>query len=259
MTTLLIIPDSHATPTHNNDRFTWLGRLILDRKPDIIVNIGDMADMPSLCSYDKGKKSFEGRRYKKDIESVIDAQEKLFAPINEYNQRQKETRHRQYRPELFLTTGNHEARISRAVESQAELEGTISVEDLRYKDFGWTVIPYLEPLILEGVAFCHYFSSGVMGKAIGGEHQAHSLIMKKHMSCVQGHTHTRDFCERVTADGRRIMSLVVGCYLDEDQHEDYAGEANKLWWRGVVMLHDVQDGQFEPEFISVKKIKESYA
>ena len=168
-------------------------------------------------------------------------------------------KHKMYYPDLYFTIGNHEARINRVVELQAELEGTISIEDLKYEEFGWKVIPFLEPLVIEGVAFSHYFIGGVMGRAIGGEHPAYSLITKQLQSCVQGHSHLRDFCERTTADGRRIQGLTVGCYLDTDQHENYAGEANKMWWKGLVMLHDVHNGQFEPEFISMKQLKEKYS
>ena len=50
MTTHLIIPDGHTHPDYNNDRFTWLGKLIVDLQPEVVVNIGDMADMASLCS-----------------------------------------------------------------------------------------------------------------------------------------------------------------------------------------------------------------
>ena len=81
MTTHLVIPDQHAHPDYNNDRFEWLGKLIVDLKPDTVINLGDMADMPSLCTYDKGTKGFEGRRYKKDIEAALDAQERMFTPI----------------------------------------------------------------------------------------------------------------------------------------------------------------------------------
>jgi len=85
--THLIIPDSHAHPDHNNDRFEWLGKLIMDVKPDVVVNIGDMADMPSLSTYDRGTKGFEGRRYKKDVDSVLDAQERMFEPIKKAKRR----------------------------------------------------------------------------------------------------------------------------------------------------------------------------
>lgn len=256
---ILVIPDAHATPKHHNTRFDLLGRFIIDRKPDIIVNIGDFADMPSLCSYDKGKKSFEGRRYKDDIEATLDAQERMFKPLREYNLQQRKNAKKQYKPELILTLGNHESRINRVTEMQAELDGTISVKDLQYEKFGWKVFPYGTPVVRNGVSFCHHFSSGVMGRPISGEHPAYSLVTKMYMSCVAGHSHIRDFCERTAADGRRILGLVVGCYLDSDQHENYAGEANKMWWKGLVMLNDVENGEFEPEFININQLRRKYA
>ena len=52
----LVIPDSHAMPTHNNDRYEWLGKFIFDIRPDVVIDIGDSADMESLCSWDKDKR-----------------------------------------------------------------------------------------------------------------------------------------------------------------------------------------------------------
>ena len=40
---------------------------IFEEKPDVVVCLGDWFDMASLSSHDKGKKSFEGRRYKQDV------------------------------------------------------------------------------------------------------------------------------------------------------------------------------------------------
>ena len=79
--THLIIPDSHAHPDYNNNRYDWIGKLILDLKPDVLINIGDTADMPSLSAYDKGKASFHGRNYEKDINAHLDAQERMWGPI----------------------------------------------------------------------------------------------------------------------------------------------------------------------------------
>ena len=90
---LLVIGDPHAHPDYDNSRFTALGKFIAKERPQVIVCIGDMADMPSLSSYDRGTKGFEGRRYKKDVKAVIDAQKKLFAPIK---------RIRGYKPKLHM-------------------------------------------------------------------------------------------------------------------------------------------------------------
>ena len=47
---LLIIPDPHANPDYDNDRFKALGKFIMHEKPEVIVCLGDMADLP-LCHH----------------------------------------------------------------------------------------------------------------------------------------------------------------------------------------------------------------
>lgn len=248
----LVIPDSHAHPDFNNDRFTWLGKLAVDLQPDVIVNLGDQADMASLCSYDKGMLSSEGRRYEKDIEANKDANAKLFGEIDKYNK----WRRVKYKPETYFCLGNHEERIDRAVQQNPELEGKLKMSDLGNEDYYDVVAPFLDPIEVDGVYYAHYFTSGVMNRPIAGEHPAYQCIAKKHVSCVSGHSHLRDFAERTTADGRRLMSLVGGVY--QDYHADYAGEANKMWWSGVLILRNVENGQFNHEWLSIETIKEKY-
>ncbi len=252
MKTHLVIPDPHSHPDHNNDRFERLGRMVVDIKPDVVICIGDFADMPSLCSYDKGTKGYEGRRYNHDIESAIDAQEKFFAPIRAAKKRL---------PQFYMHEGNHEYRITRAIESDAaHLDGIISQEDLRFNEFGWEVVPYNGSTpgvnVVDGVAYAHYFTSGVMGRPIGGMHPAYQLITKQYQSCTQGHVHTTDYCVRTNAAGHNIHGLVVGCY--QDYHADWAGEANELWWRGVIVKRAVKNGEYDPEWISLKEVERRY-
>ena len=249
----LIIPDTHSHPNYHNRRFTWLGRLVAEEKPDVVIMIGDWADMPSLCSYDKGTKGFEGRRYKHDIEAAIDAQHKFFEPIRAAKKKM---------PRLIMLEGNHEHRITRAINSDAvTLEGTISMDDLRYQRFGWEFVPYNGDtpgiIIIHGIAYAHYFTSGVMGRPIGGLHPSYQLITKQYQSCTQGHVHTTDYCLRTNASGRDVQGMVVGCY--QDYHSDWAGEANTLWWRGVVIKDNVRDGMYDPRWISLQAIKEKYS
>tara|TARA_Y100001973_G_C5204826_1_gene340659 strand:+ start:4500 stop:5249 length:750 start_codon:yes stop_codon:yes gene_type:complete len=248
MKTHLIIPDQHAHPDYNNTRFEWIGKLILDVKPDIVINLGDMADMPSLCTYDKGTKGFEGRRYKKDINCVLDAQERIFAPIK---------RAKRKKPKFYMCLGNHEERINRAISSEPILDGTISVDDLGYKSFGWKVSPYLEPVIIDRIAYSHFFTSGVMGRPIGGESPAKSLLNKQHMSVTQGHSHTLDLSTAINAAGERMMGLVAGCYLDFKSDWNNPQSEN-LWWSGIIIKRNVDNGCYDPQFISFDAISKEY-
>lgn len=251
--THLVIPDAHAHPDYHNKRFGWLGQLVADVKPDKVIMLGDWADMPSLCSYDKGTKGYEGRRYKKDIEAAIDAQERFFGPIRAAKKKL---------PEFWMLEGNHEHRIDRAVSyNAAELDGIISQDDLMYEDFGWNYVRYRGSTpgieVIDGIAYAHFFASGIMNRPIGGVHPAYQIVTKQFMSCTQGHTHTTDYCVRTAANGNHLQGLVAGVY--QDYEADFAGEANSLWWKGVVVKRNVRNGMYDPEWISLDAIMEAYA
>ena len=78
---ILFIPDCQVKEGVPLDHLTWAGQAIVDYRPDVVVNGGDFADMPSLSSHDiKGSKYFEGLRYKKDIEAAKEAMKMLQCP-----------------------------------------------------------------------------------------------------------------------------------------------------------------------------------
>ena len=103
---ILVIPDAHAQPGVDNERFSLLGRMICDVRPDVVVSIGDLFDLPSLSSYNVGRKSFEGRTYADDIDAGLEAQELLFGEVEKYNRR----RSNPVKPEWHYCLGNHEQR-----------------------------------------------------------------------------------------------------------------------------------------------------
>lgn len=248
----LVCSDLHAHPEHNNRRAEWLGNFILDIRPDTVIINGDMADMPSLSSYDKGKKSFQGRTYKADIDAHLDFQDRLWSTVR---------RAKRKMPRRVCTIGNHEQRIERAIEVQAELEGTISYDDLELDNWYDTVVPYTGSspgtICLDGVHYQHYCISGVLGHPISGEHAGYSILSKRFVSSVVGHSHKFDYCIRTRGDGRKIMGLDTGCFFDYDA--PYAGAANSLYWRGVCVLNNVVDGVYDLQSISLDTLKREYS
>ena len=66
----LVIPDTQIKYGEDLSYLIRIGKYIVDKKPDVVIHLGDFADMSSLASYDVGKKSFEGQRYVKDIEAA---------------------------------------------------------------------------------------------------------------------------------------------------------------------------------------------
>ena len=200
--THLVIPDPHAHPDFNNDRADWLGNLILDLKPDVVVNIGDMFDMSSMASYDRGTKGFQGRSFRKDLDAGLDFDERMWSPIRKAKRRL---------PYRVFCEGNHEYRLKRALNLQPELEGVIGFNDFGLDRNYDEIVEYNggTPGITEidGVHYAHYFVSGVMGRPIGGEHPAYSLLTKEFVSCTCGHIHVTDYAVRTSVRGKRIMDL----------------------------------------------------
>jgi hypothetical protein len=82
---ILVLPDVQAKPGVDFSYLRRYGMYLVEKKPEVVVCIGDFADMPSLSCYDKGKKSFEGRRYKRDIEAAQFAMQAFLGPLEEYN------------------------------------------------------------------------------------------------------------------------------------------------------------------------------
>lgn len=250
--THLVIPDPHATPGTSNRRAEWIGRAIRDIRPDTVVQLGDLFDFPSLSSYDKGKKSFQGRTYKADVEAGLDFMDRLWSTVRSGKKKL---------PLRVALIGNHEQRISRAIDIQPELEGTICYEDLELDHFHDIVVPYQGAtpgvIDLDGVSYAHYLVSGVSGRPISGEHLAYSLLAKQHASCVVGHNHTFDYCIRSTVSGRRIQAVCAG--VCQEHYADFAGEAQKLWWKGIVVLRKVEAGNFDLQQISLDQLRKEYA
>lgn len=244
--THLIIGDSHSDPDVPNDRYRWLGRLIADLKPNSVIDIGDWADMASLSHYDFGKRSFEGRRYKKDIEHAVLARETVA----------KELAKMKVKPDLYALEGNHEYRVTKATDNDPKLTGLISTADFQVERFGWRAVPFMVPVFIDGIAYSHYHPSGVKTQPIGGINLASSLVRLGLMSCVQGHSHVFDYSERTRRDGQKLLGLSVGCYFKH--YMGWAGEANAMYWRGIVVLHDVVDGYGQVEKLSLDWIEKNY-
>jgi hypothetical protein len=250
----LILPDPHAHKDHDNKRADWIGKLILDERPDVVMNMGDTFDMPSLSSFDKGKASFHGASYEKDIEAGVEFLDRMWHPIRKAKKK---------RPLSVFLEGNHEHRLKKVLEAQPELGGNkygIGYKDYCLADYH-NIIQYYEgstPSIYaaDGINFAHFLCSGVMGRPIGGDNHAASLLNKNFSSCVVSHSHLVDYAVRSTIGGAKVQALVAGVY--QDYKSGWAGNLNNLWWRGAVILRDVEGGTFDPQFISIEALRRTY-
>jgi hypothetical protein len=250
---ILVIPDCQVKEGVPLEHLTWAGKAIVDYKPDVVVNIGDFADMPSLSTHDvKGSKYFEGKRYTKDVAVVKDAMQMLLAPLKEMQSKQKKNKEKVYKPRMVMLMGNHENRIDRAINNNPTLEGLISTKDLGYEK-DWEVHEFLHPVFINGVGFNHYWPVGAMGRAAG---TAGAIISKLHMSCIAGHQQGKQVAYGKRADGQSICAIIAGSYYLHD--ESYMDKLSNKHWRGLVMLNEVNDGHFDEMFLSIEYMERRY-
>ncbi len=254
MTKHLVIPDTQVKPNQPIDHLRWAGLYAVDKKPDVIVHLGDHFDMPSLSRFDVGSRSFAGRRYTADIESGIRAMEAFIDPIRQEQKRLIKNKQKQWNPRLVYTLGNHEQRIERAIEADEKLEGLISYDDFKLDEFGFEVYDFLDVAVVDGIAYSHYFTSGVMGRPCSS---AKAMLSKKYMSCVCGHIQDRDIAYGRRADGKNMLGLFSGIFYQHD--ESYLTPQTNGSWRGIWMLNQVEDGSCDELPVSMEYLRNKYS
>jgi len=251
---ILVIGDTQCKPGVDLDYMRWIGEYIVDKKPDVVVHIGDHFDFESLSSYDRGKRSFEGRRLKADIEAGNKGMENLLKPLWRLQRQQRSNKKRVYTPRLVFCTGNHCDRFDRVANDMPEFEGFVGMETLNLEKYGWEVYPFLQPVEIEGIYFVHYLANPMSGKPYAGT--AMNQLKTVGRSFVVGHKQVLDIAIRPTIDGKHQIGIVNGaCY---EHLEDYKGFTGNNHFRGVVMLHEVKDGFGLPMPVSLGFLKERY-
>jgi len=255
----VLIPDVQAKKGTPTDHLTAAGRLIVVERPDVVVCIGDFADMPSLSVYDKpGSKSHEGKRYSADIEAARESMRALLDPIREHNRHQRKNKKKLYTPRMVMTYGNHENRINRAIESNPNhLEGVISLGDLKYEKSGWETYPFLEPVNIDGILYSHYFVNpkSLTGYPVAGTCDAKLNNLK--CSFIMGHQQHEQVGDAYDASGKRMRGLVMGAFYQHN--EDFMGpQKNTQHYRGMAILHDVTEGTYDLEEVSMSRLLRKY-
>ncbi len=248
-----ILPDTQIKPGDPIGHIAAAANYAIEKKPDRIVMIGDWWDFPSLSSYDQGKKSFEGRTYLADVEAGNEAMNLFMDPIRKEISRLENNHRRRWTPTFDFFVGNHEERQERAVEADRKLDGMVGMEQTNLAAWGWNVHPFLQVKVLDGVAYSHFFTSGVMGRPVTS---AAALARTRHMSAFMGHVQKRDIAYAYTADGKQITTIFGGVFYQHD--EAYLNPQGNRCWRGLWILNNVKDGEFDEKPVSMRHLLEKY-
>jgi hypothetical protein len=239
-------PDSH---------FTALGKYAVAKRPDVIVHLGDFRDMPSLSSYESlVRKAREGRCKAADIESGNAALEKF---ENELAKAQG------YSPRKIMLEGNHDSwgehgRIGRYLADHPDDRRLLEKVPLLERDTGWEVIPFLEPIEVQGVLMCHLFpystrgtvTSGSLKMGAGSASAQVKAVMK---SATAGHKQGLDVAILNTPHSTH-RGLIAGSFY---QHSDsYMPGAR--FWRGVLLKTECRDGNYGLIEVSLEFLLKRY-
>lgn len=242
------LTDAQVMPGVRMEHLGWYGQYVAEKKPDVILCIGDFGDFPSLSHFGRGTRDFADHRYMKDLAAFHEGMQLFVAPI-EAAMKADPT----WKPWREFLDGNHESHIERATQEDARLEGLMSHDDLCLEEYGWRVHPFLQPIEIGGVAFCHYFPSGIMGRPITS---AQAILRKLHMSAFAGHQQGRDIAYGRRADGKHMTAIISGSFYQHDYK--YLSPFTNAHWRGTYFLHEVKDGEFDEMALSIDFLRRRY-
>jgi hypothetical protein len=244
--THIIIPDTQVAPGVDTTHLEWVGQYIHDkyagRDGIKVIHLGDHYDLPSLSWYDRGKRSMEGRRLEADIEAGNDGMDKLTFPFYEDHFEQ------------YLLRGNHEDRLTRAMDDHPQLEGVLDFAQFNDTLWGWDVQDFKEVLNLDGVAYSHFFYQPMSGRPYGGNN-VETLLGKIGQSFTQGHRQGLWYGLRNVLGGIHQGLVAGSCYT---HHEEYKGPQANSHWRGIIVKYNVVGGQYDPKFVSLDSLCQRY-
>lgn len=246
----MVFPDPQMRRGVPMEHMIWGANYAAAKRPKRIVLIGDVYDMPSCSSYDKaGSHAAEGRRIRADLDypfRVLEKMANIWARVRGWN------------PEVHVTLGNHEDRLLRAVRDDARFEGVFGVESFRFGDLGWKVHPFLKPVVLDGVSYCHYFPQNHAGKVVQtrrGAPTARAQVLRQMCSCTSGHLQGLDTHIHPTTNGFR-RGVIAGSFYQHN--EEYLSPGGNNYWRGIIMKHDVYGGEYDLCEVSMGYLKRKF-
>jgi hypothetical protein len=244
-----VIPDTQVKPGVPIDHLGWAGRYFGEKRPDVIVHLGDFYDMPSLSSYDLADNpgEYHQRRYQDDLDAG-DESVRLF----------ESGLPRGYRPRKVYLVGNHEERYIRLIRAEPKLQGHLRPPWQYAKDRGWEVKPFLSPVTIDGVTYAHYFCRGPHGTVTNsknGAPSARAQVIREMRSCIAGHKQGLDQHIQPTAQGM-YRGIIAGSFY---QHEEgYLTPQGTNYWRGILILHEVHNGNFNLMEVSLDYLRRRY-
>ena len=257
----LVIGDTHIEANEDLDRFKILGKFIIHKQPSTIILLGDFLSLDSLSAWDLNKRAkMEGRRFSAELSTGREAVELMMQPLAKLRNLQRIQKRKIYSPRLIYILGNHEDRWYRYLDTHPELMGVVDLyKDLGFKKYKWELIPYREYAYVDGVCFTHAIMNGVNQPA-SGLSLMNNAAKNHEQSVIFGHVHKLAIASD-TRQGEKptqILSICAGCYFENTPEYARGSSSARDWWRGLLLLNNHKNGQFDIETFSLERLKEEF-
>ena len=229
VTKIVVCPDTHI-PNHNLQAWNCFLESCRVVKPDVLVLIGDFADLASVSSHPKGAK--EEARLKKELSAVNEALDQICS-LNI--------------PRIVYLFGNHENRFDRYINSRApELDDVVTLpEELRLKERGIEYYPYGEIFKLGKMNFVHDVNRC-------GINTARQSLQDVGDNITIGHSHRAAVVYSGTIEGDTHVGVNVGHLLDINTIS-YTSRpvAKREWQTGFGFMYQNQEGVTWANFVPI--------
>jgi transposase-like protein len=243
---VVCVGDAHDTPgIPDKSRFEWIGKYTKAVKPDVLVQIGDFADLDSLNTHVPNE-TYAGRAKPTFLADMASFNEALQA-INCDG------------VEKHCTLGNHERRLYLFEDRAPEAYGMMQFELQRiFERNDWTFSPYGEITFYGGVGFVHA-ALNRLSKTYGGKNAEQTIANDCLHDLVIGHSHT-DRKHRAAKIGHNneVQIINTGCALPQGYMFPYAQHATTGWSYGICDF-TIQHGHVQSQhFVTMAELEERY-
>lgn len=230
----LVIPDLQVAPGTPTEHIEWAARYAAEKEPNVIVQLGDWGDMPSLSEWDgDGTLAAEGLSIEEDVKAVRDS-------VGLFERELRKHSRRSYRPHKHIVFGNHDgARVTRYLNANPRERGRLSTKHYGFEGHGWQTHKFLQPTLIHGICYAHYFTVNAQGRETNNKHgQPSAVAQARRMmrTCTAGHRQGLDQAI-VHTPTHSIRGLIAGSFYRHDM--GYVSSQGQNVWQGIIMCHDI--------------------
>jgi len=189
MATILVIPDIQV-PFMHKDAIKFLAAVKKKFNPNIVVQIGDLADQHHFSRYQNSTKGNGGKQEMEEASKQLEPLKKLF-------------------PKMYICWGNHDLRIfQKAAEVGIDESLMKSYEEMLDMPKGWEINDKWE---FDGIIFEH-------GIGRSGSQGALKAAMANMQSTVIGHLHSHAGILYYANKKSLIYGFNVGALIDDRKY-----------------------------------------